>query len=135
MADPRRPSSTSDDLHEIIRSLGRLEEGQERMRADFDAEKVDTRDSRGRMHAKLEKIDGTVAIVGQVAAQARDRAESAHKMIVEDVKPVTDEIKEMRKLGRSTLVAVAFVAGGLGITVANFGESVINWARAVLRIT
>lgn len=55
-------SPLADELHEIMRALNRLEEGQEQQRADFDEEKDASRESRGYMHAKLEKIEGDVGI-------------------------------------------------------------------------
>jgi hypothetical protein len=124
----------SDELHEIMRALGRLEQGMERQRADFDAEKEASRDSRGRVHTKLEKIEGDVAIVGQVAAQARDKADELEKTMVEDVKPATDDFKRMRTIGFVGLSLLGFAFTALGITLATVGEGVVNSIRAWLRI-
>ncbi len=124
----------ADELHEIMRALGRLEEGMERQRADFDAEKEASRDSRGRVHTKLEKIEGDVAIVGQVAAQARDKADGLERTMVEDVKPATDDFKRMRTIGFVGLSLLGFAFTALGITLATVGEGVVNSIRAWLRI-
>lgn len=117
-----------------MRALGRLEEGQERMRADFDAEKEASSDSRGRMHAKLEKIEEDVSIVGHVAAQARDKVNLLEKIVTDDVKPATDDFKRMRAIGITGLTLIGFAFTALGVTIATFGDAVVAWARAWLRI-
>lgn len=134
---PRRPAGGSalvDHANEILIILGRVEEGLYRLRLDFEEEKNDTKDSRGRMHTKLEKIEVDVGIVGQVAAQAREEATELKRIIDEDVKPATDDYKRVRAIGKGTLWAVGLAAGGAGITIATVGDTVINWLRAVLRI-
>lgn len=118
------------DLNEIMRALGRLEEGQERMTADIEA----SNDSRGRLHEKLDKLEETVGIVGQVAAQARNEAAEIKKTLHEDVKPATDDYKRVRAVGQGMLWAVGIAATGLGVTLATVGESVVNTIRGWLRI-
>ncbi len=131
---PPRTDGLSEHANELMRILGRVEEGIERLRADFEEEKQDTKDSRGRMHAKLEKIEEDVGIVGQVAAQARTVGTELQRLIDEDVKPATDDYKRVRAIGRGTLWAVGLAAGGAGVTIASFGETVVNALRAWLRI-
>lgn len=123
----------TDDLHEIMRILGRLEEGQERQRADFETEQEHTREARQRTYEKLEKIDVDVSIVGKVAAQARqeaadarDKAAAVEKVVVEDVKPTTDEIKRMRQRGIGALWAVGVVATLFGATISDVLQSLIK---------
>lgn len=125
----------SEELSAIMRVLGRLEEGQERQRADFDAEKVATRESRQRIHDKLEKIEVDVSIVGQVAAQARDKVDEVEGIVLRDVKPATDDFKRMRAIGLAGIALIGFAFTALGITVATVGEGVINAVRAWLRIS
>lgn len=124
----------ADELHEIMRALGRLEEGMERQRADFDSEKLVSRDSRGRMHTKLEKIEEDVSIVGKVAAQARDKAEVLELVVSTDIKPATDDFKRMRTIGFVGLTLLGFAFTALGITLATVGEGVVNSIRTWLRI-
>jgi len=124
----------ADELHEIMRALGRLEQGMERQRADFDSEKEASRDSRGRMHSKLEKIEEDVSIVGKVAAQARDKAEAVELVVTTDVKPATDDFKRMRTIGFVGLTLLGFAFTALGITLATVGEGVVNTIRTWLRI-
>lgn len=122
------------ELNEIMRALGRLEEGQERMRADFIEEKEHSAESRARVHQKLEKIEEDVSIVGQVAAQARDKANAMDKLITEDVKPATDDFKRMRTVGFVGISLIGFAFTALGVTLATVGEGVVHAIRAWLRI-
>lgn len=117
-------------MNEVMRILGRLEEGQERMTADIEASSA----SRGRMHEKLDKLEETVSIVGQVAAQSRNEAAEVRRIIDEDVKPATDDYKRVRAIGHGTLWAVGIAAAGAGVTLATVGEQVVNAVRAWLRI-
>jgi hypothetical protein len=122
-------------MHEIMRILGRLEEGQERMRADFEGEKVASRDSRGRVHEKLEKIEEDVGIVGKVAAQARDKADVVERLVIEDVKPATDDFKRMRTAGIVGISLLGFAFTALGITLATVGNGMVQAIRNWLQIT
>lgn len=124
----------SDELHDIMRALGRLEEGQDRMRADFDAEQKHTRESRERTYRKLEKIEQDVTIVGEVAAQARNKVDHLEQTVLTDVKPATDDFKRMRTVGFVGLSLLGFAFTALGITLATVGEGVVQTIRAWLRI-
>lgn len=123
------------ELNEIMRALGRLEEGQERMRADFIEEKDHSAESRARVHTKLEKIEEDVAIVGQVAAQARDKVNTLEVTVLNDVKPATDDFKRMRTIGFVGITLIGFAFTALGVTLATVGDAVGGWLRALLRIT
>ena len=114
---------------EIMRALGRLEEGVARLRADFTDEKEHSAESRGRMHQKLEKIEEDVGIVGKVAAQARDKADATESVLTGDVKPVTDEIKRMKLMGIGALAVVGLAAGWLGASAAQIIEALRAWLR------
>lgn len=131
-----------DTLREIMRALGRLEAGQERQREDFESEKVASRESRLMTNSKLDKIEEDVSIVGKVSAQARQEAADAHqraaelaKILDDDVKPVTDEIKRIKMRGIGALWAVGVLATAFGFSLANLGEGAINAMRAWLRIS
>ena len=122
------------DEHEIMRSLGRLEEGVRQLRNDFDAEKVHTRESRGRTHEKLDHLEATIVIAGQVSAQTRDRMEIVEKALKDDVQPTVAEFKRMKLVGTGVMVTVALAAGALGVSLATIGEQVITALRSWLRI-
>lgn len=117
------------DNDEIMRILGRLEEGQERMRADFDAEKLTTRESRLRTYGKLEKIEEDVAIVGTVAAQARDKADAVEKVVVDDVKPITDDVKRMRLMGMGAIAVIGFAAAFIGVSAERIFDAIRAWLK------
>lgn len=103
------------------------------MRLDFIEEKDHSAESRERVHLKLEKIEEHVLIVGQVAAQARDKVDAVERMVVDDVKPVTDEIKKA-KPGIGVLWAIGIMATVFGFSAATVAGDVVVWARRLLRL-
>ena len=123
-------NQAAEHTNEMMRILGRLEGAVEALREDI----ADGKESRGRIHAKLEKIEEDVGIVGQVAAQARTEATELKRIIDEDVKPATDDYKRVRAIGKGTLWAVGLAAGAAGVTLATIGETVVNALRGWLRI-
>lgn len=120
---------------EIMRALGRLEEGVSRLRLDFTEEKEHSAESRGRVHTKLEKIEEDVAIVGKVAAQARDMSEANSKTITVDVLPVTEDVKRMRQIGLGIIGVIGLAGTALGISLATVGDQIVATLRHWLRIT
>lgn len=128
MTPPR--DGLSEHANELMRILGRLEGAVEALQSDIE----DGKESRGRIHAKLEKIEEDVGIVGQVAAQARTETTELKRIIDEDVKPATDDYKRVRAIGRGTLWAVGLAAGAAGITAANFWEFAWGTIRHWLHI-
>lgn len=124
----------SDSTDEIMRALGRLEEAVSGLRRDFTDEKEHGAESRGRVYTKLEKIEEDVSIVGQVAAQARDKANALEITVNTDVKPATDDFKRMRTIGIVGISLLGFAFTALGVTLATVGEGVVNTVRAWLRI-
>lgn len=122
--------TVNDQLGEILHAIGRLQGDVDAIKGDI----IEGKDSRGRIHSKLEKIDEDVRIVGAVAAQARDQAGALEAIVTTDIKPATDDFKRMRSFGKTTLWAVGLAAAGLGITAATLWESFVNWVRAAFRI-
>lgn len=104
------------------------------MRLDFIEEKDHSAESRQRVHLKLEKIEENVLIVGQVAAQARDKVDTVEKMVVDDVKPVTDDIKKAKMKGIGALWAIGVMATVFGFSAATVAGDVVVWARRLLRL-
>lgn len=123
-----------EQLNEIMRALGRLEQGMERQRADFENEKESSRESRGRMYDKLEKIEGEITKVGAIAKDAQEKATEVAGIITNDVKPATDDFRRMRTIGFVGLSLLGFAFTALGITLATVGEGVVNTIRTWLRI-
>jgi len=117
-----------DSLSEIMRAVGRLEATIDGLKEDI----VDGKESRGRIHSKLEKIEEDVAIVGKTAAQARDKADAIGEVVIKDVKPVTDEIKRMKLMGLGALALLGFAFTLLGISLATVGSGVLSAIRGWL---
>lgn len=117
-------------VNEVMRVLGRLEGAVDALREDI----ADGKESRGRIHTKLEKIEEDVGIVGQVAAQARTETTELKRILDEDVRPATDDYKRIRAIGKGTLWAVGLVATGFGVTLATVSDSIIDAVRHWLRI-
>lgn len=137
---PRRAAAkggvVNDDLHEILRALGRIEGQMDGIKNEIitiKGEQGDGRESRLRIHEKLEKLVEDVHIVGQVAAQARDKADAVGKVLTEEVKPVTDDIKRLRLMGAGFSVAVGLAAGSLGVGIATWGGNFLDWLRSLGR--
>lgn len=118
-----------------MHSLGRLEEAVKNLKEDFTDEKQHSAESRGRMHTKLERIEENVGIVGDVAAQARDKANIVEKLVTEDIKPVTDDVKRWRLMGMGFLGLIGIAGAAFGITVATFGDAVVSALRHFLKIS
>ena len=119
---------------QVLLSLGRLEEGQARMRLDFNEEKDRTKDHRVVMYQKLDRLEENIGIVGQVAAQARDKSDAVRKVVDEDVKPATDDFRRVQGVGKTALWGVGVAAGLFGITAATIGSTVLAWIKGVLGI-
>lgn len=124
-------------MHEILRSLGRIEGDIKTLRADIEHIREDVnegKDGRGRIHSKMERIEQTLAEVHQIAAQARDSAASVSKVVREDVKPATDDFKRMRVIGFTGLSLLGFAFTALGVSISNWSEHAANAIKAWLRI-
>jgi len=131
-------SASNDD---IMRVLGRLEEGVRQLREDFNVEKDLARENRAKLHERLDKqgdeiseLEKTVIVAGHTVAQQRDVITGLKDTIDRDVQPTIGEFKEIQKLGRGVamvLVALGFTAGGIVIWA---GDMAVAVARKWLRI-
>ncbi|WP_412474755.1 DUF1515 domain-containing protein [Rhizobium sp. WW22] len=120
----------SDLLHEINRTLGRLENSVERIREDFQQEKEDAHESRAVIHRRLDehakqmaKTDETIAIAGFVDAQIRDEVKALQKTVADNHEEVAPAIAEWRR--------IKLLGAGVGALLVLFGISVgslIVWA-------
>src|SRR4051812_32398317 len=119
---------TSND--DIMRILGRVEEGVKRIREDFQEEKESAHESRTVIHRRLDEqtekiahLETTVAISGNVDAQLRDQLEQLRKTVEGNQAAVSPAIEEWRRMktlgvGISGLIALA------GLTIG----SLVAWA-------
>lgn len=121
---------------DIMRVLGRLEEGVSRLREDFQQEKESAHESRAVIHRRLDehgqnvsKLETTVAISGQVDAQLRDKITSLDKQITENVTPSIEEWKRIKTmgLGMSSLLVIA------GVSAASITAIAWDWFLALMR--
>lgn len=109
-------------LAEIMRMLGKLEEGQRH-----------SSESRRRLYEKLEKIEVDISIAAKVAAQARDKADAVEATVARDVKPVTDEIKRLRLMGAGGFAVVAVVFTALGLNAAPIAQGIRDFLASLFR--
>jgi ferritin-like protein len=133
---------TSND--DIMRILGRVEEGVKRIREDFQEEKQNAHDSRAVIHKRLddqtEKIahlETSVAISGKVDAQLRDELAELRKAVKstqESVSPAIEEWKRMKTLGVGISGLIAFAGLTIGSLVAWAGDTAVGAIRAWLKI-
>jgi len=120
----------SDLLHEIMRTLGRMEEGLDRIREDFQEEKESAHESRAVIHRRLDdhakqmaKTDETIAIAGQVDAQIRNEVIALKETVAKNHKEVEPALSEWRR--------IKLLGAGVGGLLILFGISIgslIVWA-------
>ncbi len=124
------PGSNDD----ILRVLGRVEEGIHRLREDFQEEKRSAKENRSEIHKRLDRHAEDIAITGQIIAQQRDVASGLTKKLDEEVMPTIEEVKEIKALGKRAsmiFLGLGFTAGGTFIW---FSEVMITGLRKWLRI-
>lgn len=124
---------------DIMRVLGRLEEGVSRIREDFSEEKESAHESRSVIHRRLDehaqtvaKLETTVAISGQVEAQLRDQIAALEERVKKhhaEVSPTIEEWKRIKTLGWgvSSLLVIA------GVSAASIAAVAWDWFIAVVR--
>lgn len=139
------------DEKEILRVLGRLEQGVSdvkdnmgQIREDFRDEKKAARESRAVIHRRLDEqaaqiahLDETVSIQGQIDAQMRDRLtaiEEAVKKNQDEAAPVLADMKRMKTIGAGIAGAIALAGLTVGGMLSWFGETAVQAMRHWLRI-
>lgn len=133
---------TSND--DIMRILGRVEEGVKRIREDFQEEKENAHESRTVIHRRLDEqtekishLETTVAVSGKVDAQLRDQLEQLRKTVEGNqaaVSPALEEWKRMKTLGVGISGLIALAGLTIGSLVAWAGDTASAAIRAWLRI-
>ena len=133
---------TSND--DIMRILGRVEEGVKRIREDFQEEKESAHESRTVIHRRLDEqtekiahLETTVAISGNVDAQLRDQLEQLRKTVEGNqaaVSPAIEEWRRMKTLGVGISGLIAFAGLTIGSLVAWAGDTAVGAIRAWLKI-
>ncbi|MDG3577107.1 DUF1515 domain-containing protein [Rhizobium sp. YJ-22] len=136
---------------QIVRVLGRLEQGMldvkenlGQIREDFRDEKAAARESRAVIHRRLDEqaaqiahLDETVSIHGQIDGQIRDRLialEETVKKNQDEASPIIEDMKRMKTIGAGIAGAIAFAGLTVGGMLAWFGETAVQAVRHWLRI-
>lgn len=119
---------TTSEMAAIERSLGAVQGGITSILRELDSLKVERREDVVASNERMSRIERDISIVGATAAQAHDLANSAKAevvivkgevvelkiIIIEEIKPQTDNIKGLRLKMIGFLTAIAFVGGILG---------------------
>lgn len=123
-------ATNADLMHEIMRSLGRLEEGVERIRDDFQEEKESAHESRAVIHKRLDdharqmaKTDETIAIAGHVDAQLRDQIKNLNETVEKNHKEVAPSLSEWRRI---KILGTGF--GGILLLLGISVGAIVTWA-------
>jgi archaellum component FlaC len=130
---------------DIMRLLGRLEEGIERLTKDFQDEKQTAHASRSVLHSRLDDqaqqlahLDKTIAISGQIDAQIRGEIVELRETVKknnDEVSPSVADWKRMKTLG----IGIAGLIGLGGLTVGGIlvaaGDAAVSAIRAWLKIS
>ena len=108
----------SEQLSNIERALGEVQGTMKSILREMEREREDASKARARMYkrieevdAKVEKVEETAVLAGQVAAQARDANIATTKLVTDDIKPQTDKLKSLGIKGTSFFAGAALVGG------------------------
>ena len=114
------------------------------IRDDFSEEREASRKSRAKLHERMDeivdrvgKIEGDIAILGQVDGQVRGELQTLKATVQEnqiEIKPTVDEWKRIRAIGIGFAGLLALGGVSLGAMAIYAGETLINTIRHWLRI-
>ena len=131
-------------LHDIFHALGRVQEGIEQLREDFQEEKKNARDSRSTVHRRLDEhaleisnLRTDVAIAGKIEAQVRNEVKALAKKVDanhEAVQPSLDDWKRMKNLGVGVASLLAIGGLSIGAFLMWAGDAAVTAVRHWLRI-
>lgn len=95
----------------IQRALGELRGDVKAILRQMAQERDDAKDSRQRVYERVERVEESVTIAGQVAAQARDKANAVEAVVTKEVLPQTNRLKMIGIKGGGFLAGAAMVGG------------------------
>lgn len=95
----------------IQRALGELRGDVKAILRQMAQEREDAKDSRIRVYERVERVEESVTIAGQVAAQARDKANAVEAVVTKEVLPQTNRLKMIGIKGGGFLAGAAMVGG------------------------
>lgn len=129
---------------DIMLALGRVQEGVDRLRDDFQDEKRMAHESRAVIHQRLDQqaqqiahMETTIAISGQIDSQIRGEIQGLKETVQKNqatVTPALEEWKRMKTLGVGFSGLVAFSGLTIGAIIAWAGESALTTIRHWLKI-
>lgn len=129
---------------DIMLALGRVQEGVDRLRDDFQDEKRMAHESRAVIHQRLDHqaqqiahLETTIAVSGEIDAQVRGEIQSLKKTVEknqEAVTPTIDEWKRMKTLGVGISGLIALAGLTIGGIVAYMSETAVSGIRHWLKI-
>jgi hypothetical protein len=129
---------------DIMLALGKLQEGVDRLRVDFQDEKVIAHESRAVIHQRLDnqalqiaQMETTLAVRGQIDAQVRGEIQALKETVEKNqgvVSPVIEEWKRMKTLGVGISGLIAFAGLTIGGIVAYVSETAVSGVRHWLKI-
>ena len=129
---------------DIMLALGKLQTGVDRLRADFQDEKLMAHESRSVIHQRLDNqvqqiahMETTIALSGQIDVQVREELQNLKDTVEKNQEAVSPTIAEWRRmktlgLGIAGLIAMSGLTVG-GILV-YMSETAVSGIRHWLKI-
>lgn len=129
---------------DIMLALGRVQEGVDRLREDFQDEKRTAHESRAVIHQRLDSqaqqishLETTIALSGQIDTQIRGELLALKETVEKNqdtVSPAIEDWRRMRTLGVGISGLIAFAGLTIGSIIAWAGETVVTTIRHWLKI-
>ncbi|CAN7686549.1 DUF1515 domain-containing protein [Rhizobium sp. LjRoot98] len=129
---------------DIMLALGKVQEGVDRLRADFQDEKQMAHESRSVIHQRLDNqaqqiahMETTIAVRGQIDAQVRGEIQALKETVEKNqgiVAPALEEWKRMKTLGVGISGLIALAGLTIGGIVAYMSETAVSGIRHWLKI-
>lgn len=130
---------------DIMLALGRLQEGVDRLRADFQEEKRAAHESRSTIHRRLDeqaediaRLKTDVAIAGKIEAQLRDEIKQLKETVEanhEEFEPSIAEWRRMKSIGIGLAGLLALGGLSFGAVLTWMGDAAVSAVRHWLRIS
>lgn len=129
----------STQLADIQRTLGTLLADSKRA----DEDRKQAHEHRVKVHERIDELredmnerfrhtDRSIEITGQIAAQARGEVQTLKDVVVDEIKPQTDDFRKMRTMGTGFMMAIALAGAALGVTFSDMIQALfVNLRKLV----
>ncbi|CDZ55093.1 DUF1515 family protein [Neorhizobium galegae] len=129
----------STQLADIQRTLGTLLADSKRA----DEDRKQAHEHRVKVHERIDELredmnerfrhtDRSIEITGQIAAQARGEVQTLKDVVVDEIKPQTDDFRKMRTMGTGFMMAIALAGATLGVTFSDMIQALfVNLRKLV----